>query len=163
MSNLPTSSDFEETLPNPHPTATKKLRLSLNNGTILLRKLPFDQTSFTFSAQVKVSELGNAATTKTKKSTVTAKAMNSTKGSFSATSSKRFWSEDDKASDLFSKIATQFYERFKKEGVIDERMKNDFIDNIPNALPLTTDEQILIAGSMKLVEEISSKAKVRPR
>ena len=55
-SNLPTPSDLEETLPNPHPTATKKLRLLLNNGTILLRKLPFGQTSFTFTLRLKLAK-----------------------------------------------------------------------------------------------------------
>ncbi|GMH94453.1 hypothetical protein TL16_g12910 [Triparma laevis f. inornata] len=42
--------------PDPHPTATKKRRLHLSKGTILLQPLPLGQTSFTFSAQVKAKE-----------------------------------------------------------------------------------------------------------
>lgn len=52
-----------------------------------------------------------------------------------------------------------FYDRFKKEKIIDERKRKHFIESIPKAPPLTTDEQNLIAKSMKLVEKISSKAK----
>ncbi|GMH52599.1 hypothetical protein TrLO_g10367 [Triparma laevis f. longispina] len=44
-------------------------------------------------------------------------------------------------------------------GVIDERRKKDFIENIDNAPALTKGEQDLIAGSMKLFEEVTSKAK----
>ena len=87
--------------------------------------------------------------------------------------------EGAKADQLFFKIAAEFYERFQKEGVIDERCKRvswrgkfakdflisnnnslqDFIENIDNALALTVDEQRLIGETVKLVEEASSKAK----
>ena len=87
------------------------------------------------------------------------------------------------ASDLFCNIGALLYERFKKEDVIDERYRKvraetsslaqgfviltidaarssqDFIKNIDNAPTLTEDERKLISGSMKLVDEVSSKAK----
>ncbi|GMH71348.1 hypothetical protein TrLO_g3864 [Triparma laevis f. longispina] len=52
-----------------------------------------------------------------------------------------------------------FYKRFEKEAAIDERRKKDLIENIDNATALTEAERKLIAGSMNLVEEVSSKAK----
>ncbi|GMH83939.1 hypothetical protein TrST_g13115 [Triparma strigata] len=45
-----------KTLPNPHSTASKKLRLLIKEGTIVLRPLQFGQTLFTFKAQVDVVE-----------------------------------------------------------------------------------------------------------
>ncbi|GMI05055.1 hypothetical protein TrVE_jg13271, partial [Triparma verrucosa] len=50
--------EFESaSLPNPHTTASKKLRLILKDGTIVLRPLQFGQTSYTFMAQVDVGEV----------------------------------------------------------------------------------------------------------
>ncbi|GMH76230.1 hypothetical protein TrLO_g4036 [Triparma laevis f. longispina] len=66
------------------------------------------------------------------------------------------------ASDLFCNLGALLYERFKKEDVIDERYRKDFIKNIDNAPTLTEDERKLISGSMKLVDEVSSKAKRIP-
>ena len=68
--------------------------------------------------------------------------------------------EAAKAKELFCKLASLFYERFKKEDVIDARWKADFIKNgIPNAPPLTGDEQKLISESVTLAENIASRAK----
>lgn len=53
-----------------------------------------------------------------------------------------------------------FYERFKKEDVIDQRMKEDFISNIPNAPPLTLDEQSLVAESMNIVDELANASRI---
>ncbi|GMH90953.1 hypothetical protein TL16_g11919 [Triparma laevis f. inornata] len=61
---------------------------------------------------------------------------------------------------LFCKIADMFYERFKKEDVIDQRMKEDFISNIPNAPPLTLDEQSLVAESMNIVDELANASRI---
>ncbi|GMI09362.1 hypothetical protein TrVE_jg768 [Triparma verrucosa] len=44
-------------LPNPHSTTTKKARLLLNEGIIVLRPLPLGQTFFTFTAQIDVGEV----------------------------------------------------------------------------------------------------------
>ena len=68
-------------------------------------------------------------------------------------------SEAGKASSLFCNLAEMFYKRFKKEDVIDERRKADFIENgIPNAPPLTEAEENLIAKSMGQVDEMKAKA-----
>ena len=66
--------------------------------------------------------------------------------------------EADKANKLFCRLAEMFYKRFKKEGVIDERRKTDFIENgIPNAPPLTEAEEDLIAKLMSEVEVMKAK------
>ncbi|GMH62101.1 hypothetical protein TrLO_g3227 [Triparma laevis f. longispina] len=44
-------------LPNPHSTTTKKARLLLNEGIIVLRPLPLGQTFFTFTARIDVGEV----------------------------------------------------------------------------------------------------------
>ncbi|GMI01663.1 hypothetical protein TrST_g10375 [Triparma strigata] len=44
-------------LPNPHSMASKKLRLLLREGIIVLQPLQFGQTLFTFMAQVDVGEV----------------------------------------------------------------------------------------------------------
>ncbi|GMH91808.1 hypothetical protein TrVE_jg14395 [Triparma verrucosa] len=152
-------------LPNPHSTATKKLRLLLQEGTIILRPLPFGQTSFSFTAQVDVREVtgdaspagttigkttsGNARQTTVqviRKKNVAVKMLGSS-------------SEAGKTSSLFCNLAEMFYERFKKEDIIDERRKADFIENgIPNAPPLTEAEENLIAKSMGQVDEMKAKA-----
>ncbi|GMH47920.1 hypothetical protein TrVE_jg9864 [Triparma verrucosa] len=44
-------------LPNPHSTATKKVRLFLKEATIVLQPLQFGQTLFTFTAQVDAGEI----------------------------------------------------------------------------------------------------------
>ena len=68
--------------------------------------------------------------------------------------------EADKANKLFCRLAEMFYERFKKEDTIDARRKADFIENgIPNAPPLTGYEQEMIEESMKLVEDVTPRAK----
>ena len=59
---------------------------------------------------------------------------------------------------LFSKLADLFYDRFKKEDVIDARRKADFIKNgIPNAPPLTEAEEDMIAKLMGEVEVMEAK------
>jgi hypothetical protein len=66
--------------------------------------------------------------------------------------------EAAKGQELFCKLASLFYDRFKKEEVIDARRKADFIKNgIPNAPPLTGDEQKMIAKLMREVEVMKAK------
>ena len=56
-------------------------------------------------------------------------------------------------------MVSQFYERFKKEDVIDKRRKTAFIMNIPNAPALTDEERNMVAELLDLVEEVQEKAK----
>ena len=50
--------DLDSTcLPVPQPSATRTFRLRLKGGTIILRPLPFGQTSFTFTAQPDIFEV----------------------------------------------------------------------------------------------------------
>ena len=66
--------------------------------------------------------------------------------------------EANKANKLFCSLAEMFYERFKKESVIDARRKADFIKNgIPNAPPLTEAEEDMIAKLMGEVEVMKAK------
>ncbi|GMH49060.1 hypothetical protein TrLO_g9936 [Triparma laevis f. longispina] len=64
-----------------------------------------------------------------------------------------------KIEDAFCTIADFFYERFKKEKIVDVRRKEGFAQNIDSAPALTRAEQDLISSSMKLAEEVSAKAK----
>ncbi|GMH69584.1 hypothetical protein TrLO_g5584 [Triparma laevis f. longispina] len=176
-------------LPNPHPTWTKKLRLVLNTGTILLQPLPFEQTSFTFTAQglviyefVRQLDIGSPMSPSRGVGVIAAmkaglqrtpimanpamlgrtfsnRTRAKTKCDISAGTRKVALGV--KADDLFCKIGGLFYARFEKEAVIDARMTEDFINNIPHAPPLMVDEQNLIARSIKLVEEISSNARAK--
>jgi hypothetical protein len=66
--------------------------------------------------------------------------------------------EAAKGDKLFYKLAEMFYDRFKKEEVIDARRKADFIENgISNAPPLTGDEQKMIAKLIGEVEVMKAK------
>ena len=66
--------------------------------------------------------------------------------------------EAAKGQELFCKLASLFYDRFKKEDTIDARRKADFIKNgIPNAVPLTEAEENLIAKLMGEVEVMKAK------
>ncbi|GMH98950.1 hypothetical protein TrVE_jg3047 [Triparma verrucosa] len=159
-------------LPNPHSTASKKLWLFLKEGTIFLQPLQFGQTLFTFTAQVDVVEVTKdvvvASLSLFRKSPASVTRSTTTAGITSAvtgvTSSKSVvkklgaGSEADKANKLFCQLANLFYERFKKEDVIDERRKTDFIENrILNAPPLTRDEQKMIAKLMREFEVMKAK------
>ncbi|GMI09905.1 hypothetical protein TrLO_g15291 [Triparma laevis f. longispina] len=62
--------------------------------------------------------------------------------------------------EMFTKIAEKIYARFEQEDVIDARMTEDFINNIPNAHPKTNNEHGLIAKSMNLVDELSKAKRV---
>ncbi|GMH53091.1 hypothetical protein TL16_g01370 [Triparma laevis f. inornata] len=170
-------------LPNPHPHATKKFRLLLNAGAILLRPLPFGQTSFTFTARVQIGEGRKDLIVKAPSAGImalkTGLNVTAVTGNKGISQKLGFSFEGAKADQLFFKIAAEFYERFQKEGVVDERYKRvswrgkfakdflisnnnslqDFIENIDNAPALTVDEQRLIGETMKLFEEASSKAK----
>lgn len=57
-----------------------------------------------------------------------------------------------KAEELFKKIASMLYDRFKKEDVIDKRMKEDFVAFVLNAPALTPPEEDLIKKSLDLGE-----------
>lgn len=118
---------------SPHSTATKQLRLLLKEGTIALQSLPLGQTLFTFVALVGVGEVVAASPSPL--------------------------SNTSAAKDLFCQLGEMFYERFKKEDVIDDRMKQDFIQNkIPSAPPLTVAEDELLAKANDMISEISSRA-----
>ena len=123
---------------SPHSAASKQFRLLLKEGVILLRPLPFGQTSFTFTAQVDFGEI--KTNMRTRQTTIVAttsvitnakrgtsvtrlgKKSNSSKGgvtksSFSASA------EAGKANEVFCKIAKLFYNRFQKEDTIDAMKK----------------------------------------
>ncbi|GMH88310.1 hypothetical protein TrST_g6939 [Triparma strigata] len=148
-------------IPNPHSTASKKFRLLLKDGTIVLRPLQFGQTSFTFMTQVDIGEVTKDAVVASSVSALGSTAVadeSSSKGA--AVKKLGAGSEAAKGNKLFCKLAKMFYDRFKKEEVIDARRKADFVENgIPNAPPLTGDEQKMIKESMKLVEDVASRAK----
>ncbi|GMI15626.1 hypothetical protein TrVE_jg49 [Triparma verrucosa] len=147
-------------LPNPHSTASKKFRLLLKEGIIVLRPLQFGQTSFTFMAQVDVGEVAKDVVVASSVSALGSTAVtdeNSSKGAAVKKLGAGF--ESAKGDKLFYKLAEMFYDRFKKEDVIDARRKADFIENIPNAPPLTGDEKKMIKESMKQVEDVASRAK----
>ncbi|GMH90528.1 hypothetical protein TrVE_jg4181 [Triparma verrucosa] len=155
-------------LPNPHSTATKKVRLLLKEGIIILRLLLFGQTLFTFTAQVDVVEVTKDATivspglfvrspTSVTRAATIAGITSAITGVTSRTDGAMKMvgvvAEAVKASELFSRLANLFFERLKKEDVIDERRKANFIENgIPNAPPLTEAEENLIAKSMGQVD-----------
>ena len=147
VSSVAEDDEVKTTLPNPYPNAKKKSRLLLRGGTITLRPLPFGQTFFNFSA-AEVYARGGQKDDIVKK---TSKMMS--KG-------KNFIGAKADASELLNKIVALFYERFKNEDVIDARRKADFVKNgIPNAPPLTVDEQKMIEESLELVEDVASRAK----
>ncbi|GMH74562.1 hypothetical protein TL16_g06498 [Triparma laevis f. inornata] len=128
-------------LPKSHPTTTKRFWLLLNDGMIILKPLPFSQTSFTFSAQdVKLLEVNQDEAKVLGKQAV--------KIGFG-----------QKADKLFSNLAELMYERFKSEGIIDAKYTQNFIESIPNAPDLIVGEQTVIADSMKLIKDISTSAK----
>jgi len=116
---------------------------------------------FTFTAQVDVGEVTKDAVVASPVSTLGSTAIadkNSSKGA--ALKKLRASGEATRGKELFCKLAGLFYERFKKEHVIDERRKEDFIENrIANAPPLTGDEKKMIKESMELVEDVASRAK----
>ncbi|GMH77977.1 hypothetical protein TL16_g07607 [Triparma laevis f. inornata] len=168
--------DLEATLPfDTHPTSTKKLRLFLNDGMIVLRPLEFNQTSFMFTAIAKIGEVKREAASNGSlgfhMSVIGGQRYSNGNGlniittaaaRASAVRKKKMGingAESAKVGRLFSKLADLFYDRFKKEVVIDERRKEDFVKKIDSAPTLTEDEKIIILESMKLVEEASTKAK----
>ena len=109
------------------------------------------------------SSIPKSTTSKTR-STTTASIVSAVTGATSKTDGAMKMvgvvAEAAKASELFSKLADLFYDRFKKEDEIDERRKADFIENgIPNAPPLTGDEKKMIEESMELVEDVASRGK----
>jgi len=140
--------ELYSSLPNAHSTAAKNLRLLLKEGTIVLQPLPFGQTSFTFMAQVDVGDLSSVSVSSAASKDPAVKKIGARGG------------DAAKGHELFYKLATMFYDRFKKEDVIDEKRKADFVKNkILNAPPLTVGEQKLIKDSVNLVEELASRAK----
>ena len=100
---------------------------------------------------------------KTQSSTVRSTARSTIKQRstlISGSRAKRRLAEGARAGEILCKVAGQFYERFKKEDAVDAKRKADFIENkVPNAPPLTRDEQILISESLTMVKDISLKAK----
>ncbi|GMH84286.1 hypothetical protein TrVE_jg7727 [Triparma verrucosa] len=113
-------------LPNPHSTASKKLRLLLKEGKIILQPLQFGQTSFTFMGQVDVGEVAKDAATaptssfrrsKTSKSTGdnTSAVTGVTSSTGAAVKILGAGTEADKATELFCRLANLFYGRLKKE------------------------------------------------
>ncbi|GMH62401.1 hypothetical protein TrST_g13775 [Triparma strigata] len=107
-------------LPNPHSTASKKLRLLLKEGKIILQPHQFRQTSFTFMGQVDVGEVAkDAATAPTSlfrrsktsksKSTTTGDNTSAVTGVTSSTGAAvkilGAGTEADKATELFCRLA----------------------------------------------------------
>ncbi|GMI09798.1 hypothetical protein TrVE_jg7395 [Triparma verrucosa] len=93
-------------LPNPHSTASKKFRLLLKDGTIVLRPLQFGQTSLTFMAQVDVGEVMKDAVVASSPSAIGSTAVadeNSRKGA--AVKKLGAGGEAAKGDKLFSKLA----------------------------------------------------------
>ena len=139
----------------------------------LCNTLRLSQTLFTFKAQVDVGEVTKDAiiasrssfrnsTARATRSTTTAGITSAitdiTSSAGAAVKMVGAGGEADKANKLFCRLAEMFYERFKKENVIDKRRKADFIKNgIPNAPPLTEDEQNMIAKLMGEVEAMKAK------
>ena len=112
---------------------------------------------FTFTAQVDVGEVEDDVTSTASIIRTTALGMPRGKSSFVRKLGVG-GDEADKANELFCKLGKSFYDRFKMEGVIDERRKADFIKNmIPNAPPLTEAEENLIAKLMGKVEVMKAK------
>ncbi|GMH60895.1 hypothetical protein TrLO_g13640 [Triparma laevis f. longispina] len=158
------------TLPNPHST-DKKFMLIISKGTIVLRGLQFGHTLLTFSAQVDVGEGRNDGAIDGSQSTRATRLMLTLKtrlerrlaASNKGTKKKKKLGGGGgvggEAGELFCEIGALLYKRFKKEAIIDERRTKDFIKNIDNVPALTQGELNLIAGSMKLVEEVSSRMK----
>ncbi|GMI10892.1 hypothetical protein TrVE_jg640, partial [Triparma verrucosa] len=162
-------------IPNPYSKTSKKLRLLLKEGTIVLRPLQFGQTSFTFMGQVDVGEITKDVTKDTvvasmgtngtlRRSTTSITTPTTTAGNAGKAMGFvkliRAGAETANASELFCNLAEMFYERFKKEDTIDARRKADFIENgIPNAPPLTGNEQDMIAKLMRGVEVKLMQAK----
>ncbi|GMH55451.1 hypothetical protein TL16_g01910 [Triparma laevis f. inornata] len=171
-------------LPIPKPTTAKAFRFLLNGGSILLKPLSLGRTSFTLTAQADLREevqfnnvygspshgadsienlkTGFASPGKKIRASAGSKMMRSIMSASSRVSAgsgtaKR--GDSMKAGELLGEVVGQFYKRFEKEAVIDERRKKDLIENVGNAPALTECEQDLIAESMKLVEEFSAKAK----
>ncbi|GMH70055.1 hypothetical protein TrLO_g14469 [Triparma laevis f. longispina] len=155
---------------DPFPNATKKLRLLITNGTILLRPLPFKQTSFTFTAPVDLGEVLKNGTVNRSPSAGFGKTTSAHFGITTFTTGltgqkgavKKLGFSDHglKADKLFYKLANLFYDRFKKEGDIDKRYTQDFINDIPNAPPLTEGERNQIAESMKIVDEFPKAKRI---
>ncbi|GMI04637.1 hypothetical protein TrVE_jg1403 [Triparma verrucosa] len=147
--------ELYSSLPNAHSTAAKKLRLLFKEGTIVLQPLPFGQTSFTFMAQVDVGEvmkdavvstIGGTGISRSPSSGITRSVSGLSSVSVSSAASKdpavkkigARGGDAAKGHELFYKLATMFYDRFKKEDVIDEKRKADFVKSkILNAPPLT--------------------------
>ncbi|GMH53843.1 hypothetical protein TrST_g8092 [Triparma strigata] len=154
----------ETTLPSPHPAATKTFRLLFNKGTIILRPLPFGQTSFNFTALAslgiadekdnssQIRSSSNSSATDKRRSTK--KLLSSGLGFLSGPDLAKIGFGVVKAEELFNKIALLVYERFEKKAVIDQRMKQHFIANIPIAPALTLAEEEIIKTSVNIANGI---------
>ena len=145
----------------PAPTVAKTFRLLVKGGTITLRPLPFGQTTFTFTAEFVGIDHFDAGEGAPHQGMISAMKT----GMISASMKKGLKTQlmiksNSRANNVFSKILNQFCVRFQKDNVIDARRKADFIKNlIPNAPPLTEDEEEMIEESMKFVEDVTSRAK----
>ncbi|GMH88845.1 hypothetical protein TrST_g3649 [Triparma strigata] len=162
----------DSTLPSPFPTVAKNFQLLLNEGTIILEPLSLGQTSFTFIAQASlgVPEEKKDYIASRKASSTSSLRRSTPKNSFIQRATNfGFSSGPDlakigfgviKAEELFNKIASMLYDRFKKEDVIDKRMKEDFIANVPSAPALTPPEEDLIKKSLDLAKGLSMAKRV---
>ncbi|GMH79820.1 hypothetical protein TrLO_g13491 [Triparma laevis f. longispina] len=169
------------------PTS-KQYRLILSRSNITLKKIPLLQTEFTFKAEIDLGEViadsgeakktvlssskGLSALSASGTSIIDNSGMSKTKvvklGNRQATlkglgsNSVKFVGlglESVNANDLFCKVTSLFYERFKKEEVIDARAEEDFIKNIDNAVGLTEEENTLINESLNKAQELRKVAK----
>ncbi|GMH61177.1 hypothetical protein TL16_g03202 [Triparma laevis f. inornata] len=184
VSSVDDSELEKTTLPSPYPAATKSFQLLLKNGMIILQPLPLGQTSLTFTAQASLGKIDEKVVPQMSRSATFSSVRKSRRSNdsfsigrkssrgaksfiFSATglgfSSGPNLAEIGygviKAEEIFSKLAGFFFDRFKKEAVIDARMKEDFMSSILKAPPTTPAEQVLIKTSMDLVDDLKKNTK----
>ncbi|GMH61834.1 hypothetical protein TrLO_g9121 [Triparma laevis f. longispina] len=154
---------FTPSTPQTPASADKNLLLLLNDGVIVLQPLPLKQTKFTFTSQFSLatpvrssfsSKLGTSI--KVRKSIKNSK-MNKQTPLPGLKSTLGFGGEGIDSNSLFREIAALFYEEFKQEDVVDERMKQDFIKQINMKEPpnMTNAERGLITSSLNIVSELS--------
>ncbi|GMI09500.1 hypothetical protein TrVE_jg360 [Triparma verrucosa] len=150
-------------LPDPHPAATKHFRLFLSSGTITLNPLPLQQSSFAFATELILGEMKKSdpapAPNKVDAATGILKQVSKAK-LLKSTVTRHFNDGGVKAEELFRKIASMFYDRFKQEDVIDRRMKVEFIKSISSAPPKSQAEEDLLAKSINQVEELTAAKRI---
>ncbi|GMH65348.1 hypothetical protein TL16_g04176 [Triparma laevis f. inornata] len=148
-------------LPVPPSATAKASQLLLNGGSIILKPLSLGRTSFTLTAQADLREVGQfddvdgspshgaglienlktefASPDRKIRASADSKTMRSIKSTSSRVSAgsgtaKR--GDSIKAGELLGEMVGQFYKRFEKEPVIDERRKKHICDLITDLVVL---------------------------